>query len=58
MPQSAHFINAKIARTPFHENRYGAFDKMRHPEAWTQLQALPSLETQKSIVVCDGAFRF
>jgi len=52
-----HADNARIARTPFHENRYGAFDKMRHPETWTQLQAMASLEIQKSIVLCDGACR-
>jgi len=49
--------NSKIARAPFFENRYGAIDKVKHPEGWKQLEALPSLGMIESIIIMDAAGR-
>jgi SAM-dependent methyltransferase len=49
--------NSKIARAPFFENRDGAIDKMKHPERWKQLEALPSLGMIEAIIILDAACR-
>jgi hypothetical protein len=52
-----HADNAKIAHAPFFENRYAALDKGKHPEAWTQIEALPSLGIENAIVIWDASCR-
>ena len=52
-----HADNAKIAHAPFFENRYAAFDKLKHPDAWMQIGPLPSLRTENSTVIFDAACR-
>ena len=52
-----HADNAKIAHAPFFENRYAAFDRVKHPDSWLQVGALPSLGLENSIVIFDAACR-
>jgi hypothetical protein len=52
-----HADNARIAQVPFSENRYAAFDKIKHPDAWMQIGPLPSLSLENSIAICDAARR-
>jgi hypothetical protein len=49
--------NSKIARAPFFENRYAAFDKVEHPNAWRQMRALPSLGIVEATMIFDRACR-
>jgi hypothetical protein len=49
--------NAKIAQAPICENWYGALDKANRPEAWMQLEVLPSLGTAEAKTTLDAAAR-
>jgi hypothetical protein len=52
-----HADNAKIARAPFYANRYAAFDRVRNPNAWIQLEALPALGVGEAVAIVDAARR-
>jgi hypothetical protein len=52
-----HADNARIAHEPFLENRYAAFDKVKHPDAWMQIGALPSLGMVEATMIFDASYR-
>jgi hypothetical protein len=52
-----HADNAKIARAPFYAHRYAAFDRVRNPDAWIQLEALPALGAAEAVAIVDAARR-
>ena len=49
--------NGRIALAPFFENRYAAFDKVTHPDAWSQIGALPSLGVVEASMIFDRSCR-
>jgi hypothetical protein len=49
--------NAKIAFAPFYENWWGADDRLKRPDAWVTLKALPSVHLNQAAVVMDAARR-
>ncbi|MBV8278263.1 MAG: hypothetical protein JO170_23795 [Verrucomicrobia bacterium] len=49
--------NGGIALEPFFENRYAAFDQVKHPDAWSQMGALPSLGVVEAVMIFDRSCR-
>ena len=49
--------NARIALAPFSENWAGSVDKLERPDAWMQLEALPSLGILEATTILNAAAR-
>jgi hypothetical protein len=49
--------NGGIALEPFFENRYAAFDQVKHPDEWRQIGTLPSLGVVEAVMIFDRSCR-
>jgi hypothetical protein len=49
--------NSQVALAPFRENVFCALDKIKRPEAWAELAALPGVDLVQATVTVDAARR-
>jgi hypothetical protein len=49
--------NSQISMAPFRENVFCALDKIKRPEAWAEMAALPGVDLVQATVTVDAASR-